>query len=112
MRRDEILSTLSSHRKELRKFGVTSIGIIGSAARDELEPSEDLELIVEFDPDAHVGLFGFVRLERHLSQLFGRTVVLGELARGRGVCRVTEHGNSDFRTCLTRLTESSLTLKD
>ena len=77
MRRDEILSTLSSHRKELRKFGVTSIGVIGSAARDELEPSEDLELIVEFDPEAHVGLFGFVRLERHLCQLFGRTVVLG-----------------------------------
>ena len=77
MRRDEILNTLSSHRKELKKFGVTSIGVIGSAARDELEPSEDLELIVEFDPEAHVGLFGFVRLERHLCQLFGRTVVLG-----------------------------------
>ncbi|MYC06693.1 MAG: nucleotidyltransferase [Chloroflexi bacterium] len=77
MRRDEILSILSLHRKELRKFGVTSIGVIGSAARDELEPYEDLELIVDFDPDEHVGLSGFVRLERHLCQLFDRTVVLG-----------------------------------
>ncbi len=77
MRRDEILTTLSGHHRELRKFGVTSIGIIGSAARDELGPSEDLEIIVEFDPDAHVGLFGFVRLEKHLCQLFGRPVVLG-----------------------------------
>ena len=77
MRRDEILSTLSNHRKELRKFGVTAIGIIGSAARDELSPSEDLEIIVEFDPDAHVGLFGFVRLEKRLCQLFGRPVVIG-----------------------------------
>ena len=77
MRRDEILSTLSGHRKELRKFGVTSIGIIGSAARDELAPSDELELIVEFDPEAHVGLFGFVRLENHLCDVFGRPVVLG-----------------------------------
>lgn len=77
MRRDEILRTLSDHRKELQKFGVTSIGIIGSAARDELDSSEDLEIIVEFDPEAHVGLFGFVRLENHLCDLFGRPVVLG-----------------------------------
>ena len=77
MRRQEILNTLSGHHKELKKFGVTSIGIIGSAARDELEPSDDLEIIVEFDPDAHVGLLGFVRLENHLSDLFERPVVLG-----------------------------------
>ena len=73
MRRDEILTTLSGHHRELRKFGVTCIGIIGSAARDELGPSEDLEIIVEFDPDAHVGLFGFVRLEEHLCQLDRQT---------------------------------------
>ena len=77
MRRGEILSKLSGHRKELKKFGVTSIGIIGSAARDQLGPSEELEIIVEFDPEAHVGLLGFVRLENHLCDLFGRPVALG-----------------------------------
>ena len=78
MRRDEILSALSSHRKELRKFGVKHIGIFGPAARDELGSSDPLDVFVEFVPEARVGLFGFVRLQTHLGEILGREVTLSE----------------------------------
>ena len=78
MRREEILSTLSGHHKELKQFGVKHIGIFGSAARDELEPHEQLDVFVEFDPESQIGLFGFVRLQTRLGEILGREVTLSE----------------------------------
>ena len=78
MRRDEILSTLSRNRKELGKFGVKHIGIFGAAARDELEPCEQLDVFVEFAPETQIGLFGYVRLQTRLGEILGREVTLSE----------------------------------
>ena len=42
MRRDQALEILSDHKDELRdKFGVTSIAIFGSTARDEARPDHN-----------------------------------------------------------------------
>ena len=42
MRRDEALKRLSDHKNDLReKFGVTSIAIFGSTARDQARPDHD-----------------------------------------------------------------------
>ena len=42
MRRDEALKRLSDHKDDLReKFGVTSIAIFGSTARDEARPDHN-----------------------------------------------------------------------
>ena len=42
MRRDHALELLSDHKTELReKFGVTSIAIFGSTARDEARPDHN-----------------------------------------------------------------------
>lgn len=77
MTRAEILDTLRAHQDDLRRrFGVVSVGVFGSAARDELRPDSDVDVLVEFDPDSHIGIFGFVRLQRHLESLLGRTVDL------------------------------------
>ena len=78
MRRDEILSILSSNRDELQGMGVESIGIYGAAARDELGPSDKIEVFVEFHPDAPIGLFGFVDLRLRLGELMGREASLAE----------------------------------
>ena len=43
MRRDQALKKLSDHRDELRdRFGVTSIAIFGSTARDEARPDNQI----------------------------------------------------------------------
>lgn len=53
----------------MRRYSVASIYLFGSAARDEATESSDVDLLVEFDPDASIGLFRFSRLRRELSQL-------------------------------------------
>jgi len=48
MTRDEILRLLSEHRADLERFGVKSLALFGSAAREEAKPESDLDLLVEF----------------------------------------------------------------
>lgn len=57
-----------------REHGVRRLRIFGSAAKGEERPDSDVDLIVEFGRPT--GLVEFVRLERLLSELFGRPVDL------------------------------------
>jgi uncharacterized protein len=80
MRRDEALALLRNHREELRGFGIKSLGIFGSVARDEAGPDSDVDLLVEFAIPA--GLFELIRLQRYLETLFRRRV---DLATPKGL---------------------------
>ncbi|RIK43495.1 MAG: nucleotidyltransferase [Chloroflexi bacterium] len=78
MKRAEALQRLSTHREELRKqFGVVSLALFGSTARDETTQHSDVDLLVEFDRPT--GLFGLLRLQFHLEELLGCPVDLGTL---------------------------------
>jgi len=73
----DVLESLSAHRDELRtRFSVKRIGVFGSVARGEADEGSDIDLLVEFEPDAQVGLFDFARLQSRLSQLLGHPVDL------------------------------------
>jgi predicted nucleotidyltransferase len=74
--RQEVLTKLAASRPDLDRFHVTSLSIFGSMARDEASADSDVDVLVEFDPQAVVGLFEFVRLQRYLTQLLGRRVDL------------------------------------
>ncbi len=74
MRRDEALTLLSRHRDDLKGFGVKSLHLFGSLARDEAGPESDADLLVEFDRP--VGLFAFIRLQSFLEGVLGRRVDL------------------------------------
>jgi hypothetical protein len=50
MTREEIIRTLSEHRAELSKKGVRSLALFGSAARDELRPDSDIDLLADLEP--------------------------------------------------------------
>lgn len=76
MTRDEVLAILRAHRAELAAFGVKSLALFGSFARDEARPDSDVDLLVEFAPEAHVGLFELIDLKERLEQLLGRKVDL------------------------------------
>ena len=48
--RDEVLSQLRKHKPELEKqFGVTTLLLYGSLARDEATAGSDINLVVSFD---------------------------------------------------------------
>lgn len=56
------------------KYHVREIGVFGSVARGEDLKSSDVDLLVEFSQP--VGMFTFVDLENHLSQVLGKKVDL------------------------------------
>ena len=59
-----------------RRYQVREMSVFGSAARGELRPDSDIDVLVEFLPEAAVG-WDFFRLEEELSELFGRRADLG-----------------------------------
>lgn len=65
MRRADVIALVSAQRDEIaRRFGVRSLSLFGSVARDEARPNSDVDVLVEFDGpttfDNHMGLFVFL----------------------------------------------------
>jgi predicted nucleotidyltransferase len=54
-----------------RRYGVRSLSLFGSAARGELRPDSDVDLLVEFKPGSRTSLFDLARMQEDLSPLFG-----------------------------------------
>jgi predicted nucleotidyltransferase len=59
-----------------RKYQVRELSVFGSAARGDMQPESDIDLLVEFEPDAPVGLFEFAGMEEELTTALGRKVDL------------------------------------
>ena len=78
MKRSDVLRILHENSGELSgKYGVKSMALFGSVARDEARPDSDVDLLVEFDRP--VGLFAFIGLQQFLENLLGSKVDLGTL---------------------------------
>ncbi len=75
MTRDEMLQTLREHKPVLReRFGVTSLSLFGSFARDEGRDDSDVDVIVTFEPlPDWKSYFGAVF---YLEDLLGRQIDL------------------------------------
>jgi uncharacterized protein len=74
---ENILQTLQSVLPELRdRYHVSSLGVFGSYVRGEQTTASDVDILVEFEPEARFGLLEFCDLENHLSDLLGRKVDL------------------------------------
>lgn len=66
---------IKMHYSELQeRYGVKSIGIFGSVARDEAGTVSDVDILVEFARP--VGLFTFTALQRRLKAILGTEVDL------------------------------------
>jgi predicted nucleotidyltransferase len=76
MTRHEALRRLDRNREKLRTYHVRHIAVFGSTARDQATLHSDVDVLVEFDPQAHVGLFAFVRLLDFLSDVMGTRIDL------------------------------------
>jgi len=71
-----LAALLQENRALLEDHRVEALYLFGSVARGEDKPGSDVDILVEFYSDAHVGLFGLVRLQRRLSEILGRPVDL------------------------------------
>lgn len=59
-----------------QRYQVRELSVFGSAARGEMRPESDIDLLVEFLPDAQVDLVDYAGLMLDLSTLLGRKVDL------------------------------------
>ncbi len=73
-----------------REHGIRSLSLFGSALRDDFRPDSDLDLLVEFEPDASYSLFDLVALQDELKDLLGREVDLVEASALRNPFRRRE----------------------
>jgi uncharacterized protein len=73
MRRADVIALATARRDEIvQRFGVRSLALFGSVARDEARPDSDIDFLVEFEGpttfDRHMGLLVY------LEDLLGRRV--------------------------------------
>jgi predicted nucleotidyltransferase len=76
MKPKEPAAVLQEHRDILEEHHIKALYLFGSVVRGEDKPGSDVDILVEFQPEACVGLFGLARLQRRLSELLGRPVDL------------------------------------
>jgi predicted nucleotidyltransferase len=94
MTRAEAIKSISDCADEIRRLGATSLYLYGSAARDELQGSSDVDLFVDYDPASDFSFVELVRLQRLLSERLGREVDLTTRAGLHGSLKSTIEASS------------------
>ena len=82
MGREKTLRILKSHKADLHRFGVKSLRLFGSVARDEAAEGSDVDLLVGFESPPSFS--SYMKLRFFLEDLLGAKVDL-----------VTENGLRD-----------------
>jgi len=73
IRKSRILKMIESNRRAVKAFGVKTIGLFGSEARETAKSSSDIDILVEFDRSTFDNYMG---LKFFLEDLFGKKVDL------------------------------------
>jgi uncharacterized protein len=59
-----------------QKWNLTELALFDSILRDDFNESSDIDIMVEFHPEAHPTLFDLAEMEEELKKLFHRDVDL------------------------------------
>ena len=61
-----------------RRWQVVELSLFGSAVREDFGPDSDVDLLVQFHPEARHTLIDMARMEHELGRIFNRDVDLVE----------------------------------
>jgi predicted nucleotidyltransferase len=78
MDRQDIIARLQENEAGLRSRGVPHAALFGSRARDDAHPGSDTDIMIEIDPDAHIGVWGYAGLKEYVTR---RLEVISEASR-------------------------------
>jgi len=71
--REDVLTVLKSNRTTIMRYGVKSLALFGSAARNRLRKNSDVDVLVQFEQPTWANYIG---LKFYLQDLLGRQVDL------------------------------------
>jgi predicted nucleotidyltransferase len=66
---NDVLRTLRTHEKELKRPGASHAAVFGSVARGEAKPGSDVDVLVELDTDRPMGVFQYARLKLYIDEI-------------------------------------------
>ena len=70
MNGQEILARLRENETGLRAWGVSHVALFGSRARGDNQPDSDIDIMIDVDPTARIGVYEYVALKDYLAGLF------------------------------------------
>ena len=70
MNSDQALSILRRHESDLRARGVRRAALFGSIARGDNRPDSDIDIMIEIEPEAPIGVFEYAELKEFIASLF------------------------------------------
>jgi len=74
MDRQAIIARLRSREADLRARGVAHAALFGSRARGDERPDSDIDIMIEIDPAASIGVWDYVGLKDFIAGLFAGPV--------------------------------------
>jgi len=64
------LEILRRSETALRARGVRRVALFGSVARGDNRPGSDIDIMIETDPEAPIGVYDYVDLKEFIASLF------------------------------------------
>jgi len=74
MTRAEIIARIRKHADAIRAEGATSLCLFGSAAREEMGSTSDIDLFVDYDPETRFSLLNMSGIRLIVMDEFNREV--------------------------------------
>jgi hypothetical protein len=71
--REQVITKIKANRRALKRYGVKSLALFGSAARNKMRKRSDVDVLVQFDKPTWANYIG---LKFYLEDLLGREVDL------------------------------------
>ncbi len=65
-----VIAVLRENQHRLGQLGVRHAALFGSTARGAARPDSDVDIMVEIDPDATIGVYEYVGIVQFLESLF------------------------------------------